>query len=286
MSRALVPVPNMLSSSPESSERDARFMEIHGGEAHRDLLQSGSWRILASLTRLNIVGRFRQSALHLAWIVVQPVAFVAVYAAFFKGVLEVDSGEVPYIAFVITGVIPWRFISSSISNTSCITDNIQVLSKVYFPKELIPLSITFANLIDLAVGTMIIVIVALFERSLSVYILLLPLVYLHLLIVTASFSILISTLSVFIRDIGHAMPFILIGLFFATPVMYTPDRLPRWFAVMNPFAVAIAQVRDVSLFGRSFSMFEYLIYLMISLVLFLSAIVYVRSVEGRMVDIA
>ncbi|MGB6057838.1 MAG: hypothetical protein WBF71_06200, partial [Microthrixaceae bacterium] len=145
------------------STRAIALVEVSGGKSRRPLVNYKSWPLLWSLTRQQLITRYRQSALQLAWIVIQPIAFMIVYAFFFHGVLQVDSGNVPYLSFVAAGLIPWRFISIGLNNTTSITDSIHLISKAYFPKELIPLSGVLAGTIDLAIGTIVLFTIVLVE---------------------------------------------------------------------------------------------------------------------------
>lgn len=272
------------------SPRVIALVEVNGGKNRRPLVNYKSWPLLWSLTRQQLITRYRQSALQLAWIVIQPVAFMIVYAFFFHGVLQVDSGKVPYLSFVAAGLIPWRFISIGLNNTTSITDSIHLISKAYFPKELIPLSGVLAGTIDLLIGTIVLFTIVLVEGgSLSYHVIGLPFAYLLLLLSTATVSIFLSAVAVFIRDVAHMMTLISIGVFFATPIMYQADQLPtwlQWFPAINPFAIAISNVRDLVLFGRWFSVTGYLIHLAVAATLFLGSLAYVRSIEARMVDVA
>lgn len=290
---AETPVHEALAEKAERSgapDHRTGYVEVRGGRSRQPLLRHGAWGLAASLTRQQVLTRYRQSSLHLAWIVIQPVAFVGIYALFFQGVLQLDSGDVPYLSFVVAGIIPWRFIANGLGNTTSITDSIHLISKVYFPKELIPLSGVLAGLVDLAIGTVVIFIVIGANGQWPTYhVVALPLAYLFMVISTATVAIVVATLAVFMRDVGHAMTFVLIGIFFATPIMYTDDQLPpwlSWFPDVNPFAVAITQIRDLVLYQRWFSMQSYLLHLLVAVVLFVASLAYVRSVEARMVDVA
>ena len=263
---------------------------VVGGRNRRPLLRHGSWPLLRSLTRQSLVTRYQQSGLRVAWSVIQPLALIGVYALFFKGVLQVDAGEVPYLSFIVAGVIPWRFISNGFTASSSITENIHLISKVYFPKEMVPLSAVLAGLAELAVGTFIMVGVVAAGGHLPTYhVLALPLPFLLMVLFTCAIGVLLATVSVFVRDVAHAMPFVLMGAFFATPIMYTEDHLPewlQWFPAVNPFAVAIDAIRDLLIHGRWFPPGPLVVHLVAASLLLLGSLAYVRSVESRMVDLA
>lgn len=266
------------------------YVVFSGGRNQRPLFRHGSWRLLRSLTRQNVVSRYRQSGLRLAWSIIQPLALIGVYALFFKGVLRVDAGDVPYLSFIVAGVIPWRFVSNGFTSSSSIAENTHLISKVYFPKEMIPLSGVLSGWAELAIGTVIIVgVIGLGGHAPTYHLVALPLIYLLMVVVTCAISVVLATVSVFVRDVAHAMPFVLMAVFFATPIMYTEEQLPewlQWFPAVNPFAVVVSGVRDLALYGRWFPLGPYLLHLAAAVAFMVAALAYVRSVESRMVDLA
>jgi ABC-type polysaccharide/polyol phosphate export permease len=276
--------------SSERREDPITFVEIRGAEGRGPIFRHGSWPILLSLTRQGIANHYGNSLLRLGWAVINPLALVGVYALFFKGFLQVDSGEIPYIAFVVTGIVPWRFVSVCIGSTTSLSDASHMMSKVYFPKELVPLSVVGVALVDLVTGTAVMfVVVAITGIPLTYHLIAVPVAYLLLVVFTSVVTILVSTLSVFARDLRHAITYFLIGLFFATPIMYTEEQIPswlQWLPEVNPLAVSINAVRDLVLYGKWFSVPQFALHLGVSCLLYLVVVTYVRSVESRMVDLA
>lgn len=266
------------------------FVEFRGDAGRRPLFRHGNWRVLWSLIRQGIASHYGNSVFRLGWAVINPLALVGVYSLFFHGVLDVGSGSVPYLAFVVTGIVPWRFVSVCIGQSTSISDRSHMMSKVYFPKELVPLSVVGVALVDLAAGTLVMLaVVALSGIPLTYHVIALPLAYTTLVVFTSSLSLVVATVAVFARDVNHAINYFLIGLFFATPIMYTADQIPtwlQWLPDVNPLAVSIAAVRDLVLYGKWFDVPTLLIHLTVSCALYVAAVAYVRSVESRIVDLA
>jgi len=248
------------------------------------------WSLLWTLTLQELRTRYRQSSLDLAWGVVQPAAMVGVYALFFGGVLRVDGGDMPYLSFIVAGIVSWRFFANGLGAATSITDNLNLISKVYFPREIIPSVRVLAGFPDLLVGTVALIVIAWVQVGPPAPTLLaLPLVLAILVCCTAGVTIIVTTVAVFARDLGHAIPLVLQAAFFATPIMYPPELLPswlQWLASVNPVAVVITATRavvveqvwpDWTLVG---------IHLLGSIALLGLAIAYIRSVEHRMVDLA
>jgi ABC-type polysaccharide/polyol phosphate export permease len=273
----------------DSTENDDEFLVSDSSE-RRPLLRHTYWHLVPALIRQQTRTRFSQSALHLAWNAIQPVALVVVYALFFNGVLEIGSGEVPYLSFIVAGLVPWRFVAAGLSSSSALTDNIHLISKVYFPREIIPIANSWSGLIDLAIGTVIIIVVAAAQGSApSVHLVALPLAYLLVVLFATAGTIIVTTVAVFVRDVSHGMQMVLLGLFFATPIMYPESQLPswlQWFTSVNPLAVAVNSVRDVTVLNVWPTWWLLMVHLVLSGAFLVGSMAYCRSVEHRMVDLA
>lgn len=255
----------------------------------RPLLRHGQWALLRSMAAQELRSRYRQSALALSWTLLQPLLLVAVYAAFFKGILDITGGSVAYLSFILAGLVPWRFVVSSLGATSALTDNVQIITKVYFPRELVPLSQTVVALVDLAIGTVILLVVGVAQGYVpDVHVLAMPLIYLLLVLVTAAVAVFATTLAVFVRDVAHGMPMLLQLVFFASPIMYPSDQLPSWLSwltAINPIAVVVNSMRDI-LFEQVWPDWRLLgLHLCVAAALFVGSLAYVRSVEHRLVDV-
>ncbi len=263
---------------------------VTDSDERRPLIRHGYWHLLPVLTRQQLRVKYSQSALQVAWNVIQPAALMGVYALFFNGVLDVGSDDAPYLSFIVAGLVPWRFVAASLSTASSLTDNVQLISKIYFPREIIPVVNTSVGLVDLGIGTVImLVIVAVQGAAPSYHLVALPLVYLLVVLFAVAATIIVTTVAVFIRDVVHGMQLLLLGLFFATPIMYPTSQLPtwlQWFPDVNPLAVAVTQVRTVVLFGEWPEWGLLSVHLVIAAGFVGAALAYVRSVEHRMVDLA
>jgi len=261
-----------------------------GAANDRPLIRHGYWHLLRSMTRQQLQIRYQQSSLHLAWTIVQPLAVFGVYALFFNGILDVDGDNLPYLSFIIAGLVPWRFFANGLGGVSSLTDNVHVISKVYFPREIVPMVTCATGVVDLAVGTVALVVVAWVQGIPPDYHLVaLPLVYVLLVLVTVAITIVATTVAVFVRDLAHGMPMVLLGLFLAAPIMYPVSRVPewmRWLVDVNPLAVTVLSLRAIAV-EQTWPDFAVLLpHLAASVLLVLGAISYLRSVEHRMLDIA
>ena len=247
-------------------------------------------RLTVSWARRALHGTYRQSSLRLFWAVVQPLSVYAVYVIVFQYILKVETGDIPYLSFMVAGVTVWRYFAIGLNTANAFVDQAHVLSRVYFRREIVPLSMCLTGLIDLGIGTVaLVVVMALQGVDLHWSFLALPLVYVDLILYTAAVAVLLSTVAVFVRDLGHAMPTIAQLLFLATPIMYPASQLPpnlEFLAVVNPIAVLAEAARDATLRGAWPSPLALGVNFVIGAVLFAAAIAYLRSIEHRIVDIA
>ena len=219
----------------------------------RELAQSRE--VLAAFISRHIKIKYRQTALGVGWAVFQPLIATAILALVLGRFAHLSSEHLPYITFAMAGAVLWTFFSASLmfAMDSVVRDQ-HFLRKVYFPREILPISSVLAFLFDLAPATAVFLLVAtLTGVRFSWTLLLLPLPVLLVALFTAAVGMAVSALTVFFRDMRLIMPFIIqIGIL-ATPVAYTFALVPpRWrlgYAVINPIGVAIDTLRRVALHG-------------------------------------
>ena len=246
-------------------------------------------RLTISFARRELHSKYRQSALSLFWGIVQPILLVLVYAVVFSQILNVTGGNIPYLSFVVAGIVVWRYFSAGLNQTTSFIDRSSVLSKVYFRREVIPLSGCVAALLELGVGLVAIVAVAWIQGiSPSITLVALPLVLSVLLVYTIAIAILLATITVFVRDVAHAMPTISQVLFLASPILYPESQIPsnlKFLGTVNPVAVVAEATRAVSLEGIWPNFDLLMVHLCIGTALLIGSVVYLRSIEDRIVDV-
>ena len=246
-------------------------------------------RLTISFARRELHSKYRQSALSLFWGIVQPILLVLVYAVVFSQILNVTGGNIPYLSFVVAGIVVWRYFSAGLNQTTSFIDRSSVLSKVYFRREVIPLSGCVAALLELGVGLVAIVAVAWIQGiSPSITLVALPLVLAVLLVYTIAIAILLATITVFVRDVAHAMPTISQVLFLASPILYPESQIPsnlKLLGTVNPVAVVAEATRAVSLEGIWPNFDLLMVHLCIGTALLVGSVVYLRSIEDRIVDV-
>jgi lipopolysaccharide transport system permease protein len=246
-------------------------------------------RLTLSFARRELHSKYRQSALSLFWGIAQPILLVLVYAVVFSQILNVSGGNIPYLSFVVAGIVVWRYFMAGLNQATSFIDRSSVLSKVYFRREVIPLSGCVAALLDLGVGLVAIVGVARIQGiSPSITLVALPLVIAVLLVYTVAIAILLATITVFVRDVAHAMPTISQVLFLASPILYPESQIPstlKFLGTVNPVAVVAEATRAVSLEGIWPNFDLLIVHLSIGTALLVGSVFYLRAIEDRIVDV-
>src|SRR5271154_360914 len=212
--------------------------------------------LLYTLTLFRLAVRYKQSILGWIWALLQPLAMMLIYTLVFSRVARVKSEGVPYPLFVFSALLPWIFFSGAVSNAvNGLVNYSTVITKLHFPREIIPLSYVFAALVDFAIACVILNGLMIYYRiSLSWSALYaLPIVAI-LIAFTSAIALFLSSIQVRFRDIAAALPVVLqIGVF-ATPVVYSVDSIPLRFQrlyLLNPVASLIENFRRTVLHGSA-----------------------------------
>lgn len=219
----------------------------------RRLSEYGDLLRTLSVHRINV--RYRQTVLGVAWAVLQPLLMMAIFAGVFSYLARIPSEGVPYALFAYTALLPWTFFSTAVTNaTGSLVSHTQLITKVYFPREILPLTYIVASCFDFLLGLVALVgLMTWFDVPLT------PMTW-HLVPVVAllgawvlTVSLLCSAAQVRWRDVGVAMPILVQLAMFASPVIYPLSLVPAawrpWY-LLNPMAGIINSFRDVLLRGQ------------------------------------
>ena len=198
---------------------------------YRELLYFFAWR--------EIKVRYRQAALGVAWAVIQPLFAMIIFTLLFGKLARVPSEGIPYPIFCYTALLPWTYFSSVLALASnSLVSNDSLLTKVYFPRVLLPAGTALAGLVDLAIGSFLLVGLMLYYHVHTSWVLLLsPLVILITMLVTMGVSMVMAAANVRYRDVRYALPFLIQIWLFATPIIYPVSMIPERFRpilALNP----------------------------------------------------
>jgi lipopolysaccharide transport system permease protein len=244
--------------------------------------------LLLQWARRDFRVRYRQSVLGPAWSVIQPTVLLAFYGVLFVQALHVRPDRGPYVLFAWCGLTTWVLISTSlITGTPSLVISQPLITKVYFPREVVPFAAVLVSAFDLAIATVILVVLTGVTVGLSSSMLALVPIYLSLIMFTAAVTTFAATFAAFARDIQHALPLVLQVAFIATPVMYPSKLVPARFAWVfrfNPIAVLIEQVRTCVIDQRWPPASTLGLDVVVGVLALIVAVAYVRSVEHRLPD--
>ncbi len=213
--------------------------------AYRELL----WRWVIR----NIKVRYKQSFLGVLWAILQPLATALLFALVFSFFVRVDTDGVPYLLFYYCALLPWTFFASSVSfGTQSLVSNLNLVTKIYFPKEILPLSAVLASLVDFCVAvTIYVVMMVIYHVPVGPSLLLLPVVLIIQVLLSVGVVLLASALNVFYRDIRFVVPLGMQLWMYLTPVIYpssqVPERFRTLYMVINPMAGLIDSYRRIAL---------------------------------------
>lgn len=210
--------------------------------------------LLRTLSAHRIHVRYRQTVLGVGWAVLQPLLMMTIFAVVFSRLARIPSEGAPYALFAYVALLPWTFFATSVTNaTSSLINHTQLITKVYFPREILPLTYIVAGLFDFAIGLVALgALMAWFQVPVTSAVLyLVPLIAL-LAAFALAVSLVLSAVQVRWRDIGFAMPVLVQVWMFVSPVIYPLSVVPdRWrpLYLLNPVAGVVNGFRDVLLRG-------------------------------------
>jgi lipopolysaccharide transport system permease protein len=229
--RAASPV--VVCIDPPSGWVELRLREVW---EYRELLYFLVWR--------DVKIRYKQTAIGVVWVILQPLLTMIVFTLFFGRVARMPSDGLPYPVFYFAAVVPWMYFSSALQNaTNVVVENQRLITKVYFPRLILPFSAVLCGLVDFAIGFTVLVIFTLaygFRPGAAA--LLLPVLLFLATLTALGVGLWMSALNALYRDVRYVMPFIAQFWMLASPVAYPSSRVPgkwRWVYELNPIAGVI-----------------------------------------------
>lgn len=214
---------------------------------YRDLLLVFIWR--------EFIIRYKQTTIGVLWAVLQPVSLMLLFTFIFGVVLRTTQKNYPFTLFYFAGVLPWTFFAGATNfSVTSLSSNFQLVTKIYFPREIIPLSGVAINCIDYLIGLVVYFLLLLVYGVSFTWNMfwLMPLLVL-LILYTTSVSLLLAALNVYYRDVKLATTFLIQFLFFATPVIYSIDSVEnhwKYLLFLNPLTFIVENMRRVTIEGR------------------------------------
>lgn len=259
-------------------------------------IASNDWRelwqrreLLRVLVRRDLQVRYKNTALGVLWVILQPLLATLIFTLVFAKVLRFGGSGDNYLISTMIGFVFWQFFSGSLqAATASIYEQIALVKKIYFPRLYLPLTIILRGLFDFSISAILLLLMIIFNKiSLSVIgLTAFILVTLAMTIFTSGLSFIFASLNARYRDFRHLAPFVVQLWLYATPVFYPPEILTGKLAALlqiNPVAVFLNLVRQ-AVFTQNFAWPVYLIWLLISIVVWWIGFLVFKKMETEIVD--
>lgn len=248
----------------------------------RELLYFLVWR--------DVKIRYKQTLLGVAWAVLQPLMTMVVFTIFFGRLAKIPTDGIPYPVFSYTALLPWTFFAAALTNAgNSLVTNTDLLTKVYFPRAIIPASTVIAGLLDLAIASVLLLaLLPYYGIYPDATILVFPLAILLLVILALGAGMFLAAINVAYRDVKYALPFAVQLLLFLTPVIYPTTIIPERFRPLmlaNPLSGIIDTCRASLLPGRAIDWGHFGLSALITCVVFVLGATYFHRVQRRFADI-
>jgi len=248
---------------------------------YRELFYFLSWR--------DILVRYKQTAIGVAWAVLRPLLTMVVFTVIFGMLAHFPSEGVPYPILVYTAMLPWQLFSSSLTETSSsLINNAPMLTKVYFPRVILPIAGILSPLLDFVVSLSLLVIMMIFYGIAPTWnILLFPVIILLAIATSLGVGLWFSALNVKYRDFGYTIPFLIQIWLFASPVVYPSTMIPTqylWLYGLNPMTGVVEGSRW-ALLGTAPPSLMIFVSVIVVIAILISGMIYFRKMEQYFADI-
>jgi lipopolysaccharide transport system permease protein len=249
---------------------------------YRDLIYT------LSVHRIKV--RYKQSALGISWAILQPFTMMLIFTVIFSMVAKMPSDGAPYAVFAYVALLPWTFFSTALANaTNGLVSHTQLVTKVYFPREILPITYVIAALFDFLIASTVLAGLMIYFKVTPTMTALyaLPIIVILTLFVTAM-ALLFSATQVRFRDMGVAIPLLLQLWMFATPIIYPLSAVParlRPFYMLNPMVGVVENFRQVILYKAVPDTHSMGLSALLSIFLLLASYLYFKRMEATMADI-
>lgn len=253
---------------------------------YRELLYFLVWRDLKV--------RYKQTWLGVLWVVLQPAVSIVIFTVLFGILLRVDSGDVPYPLFAFAGLLPWNYFSQALNRASTsVVSSSHLITKIYFPRLVIPLSGVLSSLVDFAVALGVFALLMVAYRSVpTARLLVLPALILLAIVAALGLGLWLSALNVRYRDVNYLLPFVIQIWMYLTPVVYGSNLIPlryRFLLNLNPMTGVVEGFRWALLgpaaVGDYLSAPLLLLSAGVAVLLLVSGVFFFRSIERTFADI-
>jgi len=246
--------------------------------------------LLFFLTWRDIKVRYKQSVLGVAWVLLKPLATMAIFTVIFGRIAKLPSDGAPYPVFVLAGLVPWSFFASALGDsTMSVVSGGRLISKVYFPRIIVPMGAALSQMVDLVISfALLLIVMAAYGVHPGMKAAWVPLLFIFTTVAALGPGLLFSALFVKYRDVGHLIPFVVQIWMYVTPVIYPAGFVPegyRWVLYLNPMTGVVETFRACLLPGKPFDLGLILASGCVSVTMFAVGAYYFRRVERGFADV-
>lgn len=239
--------------------------------------------------RRSIITRYSQTTVGLLWAVLQPILSSLVYIVVFSLIARISTHPIPYPLFVITGLVLWSYgLRIVISGSASVVTNLDIVTRVSFPREFLPLGVAAEALVDLLIGMVIVVVLFIvYQQPVTPYMLLaIPIFIIHTCL-ALGLAFFLAGVSSYVRDLFQILPILLQLLLYLSPVIYPLSNVPenlRSLYIINPLGPIFAGYQETILYGRFTVGPELVVIAIISVLVLVGGYWYFKRTEWRFAD--
>lgn len=246
--------------------------------------------LLFALTAREIKVRYKQTILGFAWAVLQPLLLTLIFSLIFSIFLKVETDNVPYPIFAFSALVPWMFFSNSLSFGSLsVVNNSNLVTKVSFPREILPLASVGAALFDFIMTFVVFLLLFfLFDVQLTWTALYIVILIVPVLLLTAGLSFALATVNVLYRDVKFVIPLLLQLWLYLTPIIYSSSSVPseyRFLLILNPMSSLIENFRNVTVYGANINFQDFIVSFFVSIGIFIIGYLFFKREERIFADV-
>lgn len=249
---------------------------------YRDLLIILTWR--------EFIIRYKHSMIGIFWAILQPLSLMLLFTFIFSYILEIETSSVAYPIFFYSGLLPWIFFSSALNySIPSLTNHYNLITKIYFPREILPLCGIIVAFIDFLIAFFFfLILLFIYKVKLSLtFFWIIPL-FVMLFIFTTAVSLLLSGLNVYYRDVKLATAFMIQVWFFASPVLYSIDRIDvklKLLLFINPMTFIIENMRRTLIEGRDVVLWQFVLVTIVIIIFYVTAYRFFIRIERAFADV-
>lgn len=246
--------------------------------------------LLIEITKREIKARYKQSILGYAWVVIVPLLNLVVLTLVFSYFVRIPTGGIPYPVFLFTGLIPWTFTANSVLwATTSLISNGTLITKIYLPTEVFPISTVLTKFIDFFLTVLVgVLLVLIFRVNLHPLLIYIPLIFIVQLLLTLGVAFIFSALNVFYRDVENVMSVLVTIWMYLSPVLYPQELIPhQWLRLynLNPMAPILGSYRNTLLYGVPPAWGSFIYSLVVAILVFIFGLIFFRKRSKYFADV-